>query len=233
MGDQRIDNLGSAVLSTVPGFRNLTIGASNVNALAVNYGACQAPLTFTNGLRSPKQPSASNGAARFQYAYNISDGVSYWVFANITFTATSAFATAQDALGNPYQQLTGATGTRLYSYLPTGQQLLSTITGLVNTGALFTGDQRFYPYTLLLGARRVFDEQRAVPGLRRHLVRHLAQRARARRPALWGQVNADVHQRVPGHDADCAVPVGGCGVLHPPCVPPAAADVLTSGVYEL
>ena len=62
--DARLDNFGSAFLSSVPGFLNVTVGASNINAFAVNYAACKAPLTFTNGLRSPTQPSTSNGAVR-------------------------------------------------------------------------------------------------------------------------------------------------------------------------
>ena len=152
----RIDNMGSAVLSNVAGFRNLTIGASNVNSLAANYGACQAPLTFTNGLRSPTQPSASNGAVRFQYSYFISDGATYSVLANLTLTAASAFATLQDSLGNPYQQLTNITGTRLYTHLPTGRQLLSTITKIYASNSYYGGDQRWYPYTLLASAPGVY-----------------------------------------------------------------------------
>ena len=155
-GDQRIDNMASAFLSNVPSFRNLTIGASNVNSLAANYATCQASITFTNGLRSPTQPSASNGAARFRFTYNISDGATYWVFANLTCTATSAFATTQDSLGNPYQTLTNITGTRLYTYLPTGQQLLSTVTGIFTPRYEQEGDQRFYPYTLLASAPGVY-----------------------------------------------------------------------------
>ena len=41
----RIDPLGSAFLSSVQGFTNVTIGASNINSLAANYGACQAPIS--------------------------------------------------------------------------------------------------------------------------------------------------------------------------------------------
>ena len=160
-GDQRIDNLGSAFLATVPSFRNLTIGASNVNALAANYATCKAPITFSNGLRSPTQPSASNGAARFRFTYNISDGATYTVFTNLTLTAASGFATTQDLLGNPYQQLTNATGTRLYTYLPTGQQLLSTVNGLYFEDYVFAGDQRWYPYTLLASAPGVYTTNTA------------------------------------------------------------------------
>ena len=41
----RIDSLGQAFLSTVPGFVNVTIGASNINSLAPNYAACTAPIS--------------------------------------------------------------------------------------------------------------------------------------------------------------------------------------------
>jgi hypothetical protein len=82
-------------------FSNVTLGAPNVNALAVQYATCQAPVSFTNGLRAPNQPSASNGFLRFNYSYTISGGVTYSMTANLTITTSSVFATAQDALGNP------------------------------------------------------------------------------------------------------------------------------------
>ena len=151
----RTDGLGSAFLSTVPGFLNVTIGASNINSLAANYGACQAPITFTNGLRAPTQPSASNGAVRVGFNYTVSDGVTYSVSGALVFTMSSAFATAQDALGNPYQVVTGVTGTRLYTYLPTNAQLTSTVSGL-SAAAYANADQRFYPYSLLASAPGVY-----------------------------------------------------------------------------
>jgi hypothetical protein len=155
-GASRIDGLGSAFLSSIPGFVNLTVGASNINALAVNYGTCQAPLSFTNGLRAPTQPSVSNGAQRFSYSYFISDGVSYSVQGNLVISTASAFATLHDQLGNPYQQVTNVTGTRLYTFLPTGQQLTSTVNGL-SLAAISYADQRFYPYSLLGSAPGVYS----------------------------------------------------------------------------
>ena len=144
---QSIDPLGSAFLSSMPGVLNSTIGAGNTNALAANYAACKAPITFSNGLRAPTQPRASNSAARYLFSYFISDGVRYSVMANLTLIASSAFATTQDLLGNPYQTLVNITGTRLYTYLLTGQQLQSTVTYLPSQP--YSGDQRFYPYSLL------------------------------------------------------------------------------------
>ena len=41
----RVDGLGSAFLSSVPGFLNVTIGAANINALAPNYATCTAPIS--------------------------------------------------------------------------------------------------------------------------------------------------------------------------------------------
>ena len=151
----RVDGLGSAFLSSVPGFTNITIGAANINALAANYGACQAPITFTNGLRPPTQPSASNGALRVAYSYAISDGTTYSVAGNLTITTASQFATLTDALGNPYQQVVNVTGTRVYTYLPTGAQVRSTVNGL-STAAYGNADQRFYPYSLLASAPGVY-----------------------------------------------------------------------------
>ena len=154
----RVDNAGTAFLSTVPGFRNLTIGASNINSLAINYAACKAPLTFTNGLRTPTQPSASNGAVRFLYSYNISDGATYSVYANLTITASSAFATTQDLLGNPYQTVTNITGIRVYTYLRTGARVVSTVRPYSFSSP---ADQRFYPYALLASAPGVYTQNTA------------------------------------------------------------------------
>ena len=151
----RADYLGQAFLSSIPGFLNLTIGASNVNALAASYATCRAPLTFTNGLRPPTQPSASNGALRFLYSYSVSDGLTYRVQAVLQLTAASAFATRTDALGNPYQVVTNVTGYRLYTYLATGQTVNSTVTGL-SSAASPAADQRWYPYTLLSSAPGVY-----------------------------------------------------------------------------
>jgi hypothetical protein len=156
----RIDPKGSAFLSNMPGFANITIGASNINALAINYPSCQAPLTFTNGLRQPTQPSASNGAVRFVFSYFISDGQSYSVQANLTITCSSAFATPQDPLGNPYQTIIGITGTRTYTYLPTMTTLYSSVTGLSNSFNPLVS-QRFYPYSLLSSSPGVYTTSTA------------------------------------------------------------------------
>ena len=163
-GVSRIDGLGSAWLSNVPGFVNATIGASNLNALAAQYATCSAPITFTNGLRAPILPSVFNGAVNFLFNYFVSDGATYSVTGNLTFTATSAFATTQDALGNPYQTITNITGTRTYTYLPLNQQVVSQVTGL--SSAVFPyADQRFYPYALLGSAPGVYSSMSVTPFL--------------------------------------------------------------------
>ena len=149
-GASRLDGVGQAFLSNVPGFSNITIPASNVNSLAANYAACQAPISFTNGLRAPTQPSASNGAVRFSYSYYITDGATYSVSCNLTVTTSSAFATQKDQLGNPYQTVLNVTGTRTYAFLSTGASLTSSVTGLTRSG-------RFYPYSLLASAPGVYS----------------------------------------------------------------------------
>jgi hypothetical protein len=152
----RVDPLGQAFLSSVPAFVNATIGASNINALAPSYATCQAPITFTNGLRPPTQPTVTNGALHFAYSYSISDGLSYRVQGNLTFSATSAFASSQDELGNPYQTLVNVSGTRLYTHLPSGLTVLSSVTGL-SASANGSASQRFYPYALLSSAPGVYS----------------------------------------------------------------------------
>jgi hypothetical protein len=122
VGSSLVDGLGHAFLSSVPGFKNVTIGASNINSIAANYAACQAPISFTNGLRAPTQPSSSNGAVRFSYSYSISDGATYRVVGNLTITTASAFANSHDLLGNPYQIVTNVTGICICTYWPTSTQ---------------------------------------------------------------------------------------------------------------
>ena len=154
-GSTSTDGTGEAFLSSVPGFSNTTIGASNVNSLAPIYSLCRGPIQFTNGLRQPTQPSASNGAVHFSYSYTISDGITYSVSTNLFITATSAFATAKDALGNPYQTITNITGSRVYTYVPTGATLSSRVT--FNTSAAGS----FYPYALLSAAPGVYTPNTA------------------------------------------------------------------------
>ena len=163
-GASVFDGQGQAYLSSVPGFVNITIGAANLNSLAVDYNACQATIGFTNGLRAPTQPSASNGAIHSIYTYTISDGASYSVSAILTLTSTSAFATTKDALGNPYQTVVGIVGNRTYTYLPTGATLVSAITGVVSTSSVSTApvpSLRFYPYALLSSAAGVYSTNTA------------------------------------------------------------------------
>ena len=152
----RIDSLGTAFLSTVAGFLNVTIGASNLNALAPDYSACAAPISFTNGLRPFTEPNAKNGALTVLYNYFLSDGLTYTIQGNLTLSMFSAFATTSDQLGNPYQTVINVTGSRLYTYLPTSETVLSKVTG-VSTGAYAFADQRFYPYALLSFAPGVYS----------------------------------------------------------------------------
>jgi hypothetical protein len=157
---QRVDGLGEAFLSTVPGFLNTTIGASNLNTLAVNYAQCQAPITFTNGLRTPTQPTSFNGAVHISYSYYVTDGVSYSVTGNLTITTASAFASIADQLGNPYQTVIQVTGTRTYRHFASSSTLVSNITGLSRVSSPNV-DQRFYPYSLLASSPGVYTTNTA------------------------------------------------------------------------
>ena len=142
------DPVGQAFSSTVPGFVNVTLGASNANAMSVSYGACQAGITFSNGLQRPVEPSPFNGAALFHYSYRISDGATYQLSVNLTVSTSSAFATTVDQLGNPYLSIVNVTGTRLYQHIPTGTELRSTVVGLSKIGSN-ASPPSFYPYSLL------------------------------------------------------------------------------------
>ena len=151
----RIDGAAEAVLSSIPGFSNITIGPSNFNALAVNLATCRAPITFTNGLRSPIEAVAANSRQTFYYQYSVSDGVTYRVQGNLTISATTQFATTFDQLGNPYLTIANVTGTRRYTYLPSGQSLVSVVSG-ISTAVNALADQRFYPFSLLVAAPNVY-----------------------------------------------------------------------------
>ena len=123
-GATRTDQFGQSYSSSIPGFTSVSIGASNLNSLAVQPATCQAPISFTNGLRPPTQPSVSNGATNPTFSYTISDGLTYSIQANLSLTAQSAFASTKDMLGNPYQSVINIQGTRTYTYLPTGATLV-------------------------------------------------------------------------------------------------------------
>ena len=162
-GSSIIDGQGSAFLSNIPGFLNQTIAASNINSLAVNYAQCRAPISFTNGLRAPFQPSAQNGAKTVSYSYFISDGATYAVSTTLTLTTDSAFANSRDELGNNYQTVLAITGRRIYTYLVadigSGPELVSTVTGIVNVSSTANphADQHFFPYALLSAAPGVYN----------------------------------------------------------------------------
>ena len=154
-GGGRVDPIGQAYLSTLPCFLQRTIPASNVNNIAVKYATCQAPITFSNGLRPPTQPSYYNGAQSIRYSYTISDDDSYIVQTDLVLTLSSAFATSRDQLGNPYQTVVNATGTRVYTYLNTSNTITSVVTGL-SSAQSGVPSQRFYPYALLSSAPGVY-----------------------------------------------------------------------------
>ena len=151
-----LDPFGTAFLSSVGGFCDVSISAANINSLAVLTSSCQAPLTFNNGLLAPTEPSSGNGASLFSFAYTISDGVSYVVTTALTIATSSPFATHRDALGNPYQTVINVTGTRTYTHMATGAQLISIVTG-PTTSTLLTPSQRFYPYALLASPPGVYS----------------------------------------------------------------------------
>ena len=158
-GSAILDGLSQAYLSSLPGFSNTSIGASSINSLAPNYQLCSAPIGFTNGLRSPTQPSVANGGLHVYYSYSISDGVTYSVQTNLSITTNSPFATTQDMLGNPYQTVVSITGSRTYTLLPYGITLMSAIVGIANSSASATphADQRFSPYAFLASAPGVYQ----------------------------------------------------------------------------
>ena len=160
-----IDPNAQAYLSSIPGFANTTIAASNVNALAVRYSECQAPITFTNGLRAPLQPSASNSALLYNYGYTITDGETYSVTTNFTLTMSSEFAVSQDSLGNPYQTVIGIVGVRNYTNVTSGVVTTQNVTGLApdsfpttgHDGFPLTPDNTFYPYALVGSAPGMYS----------------------------------------------------------------------------
>ena len=152
LGSYLLDPLGQAAVSTIPGFRNTSIGASNLNALAADYNQCTAPIAFTNGLRSPTEAVAANSAGQYRFNYTISDGLTYRVSASLLISCSTNFATTLDQLGNPYQIVVNITGTRVYTNLSSGAISSAQVVGLANTSYA----QRFYPYSLLAAQPGVY-----------------------------------------------------------------------------
>ena len=142
----RIDPQGSAFLSAVSGFENVTIGPSNINYLEVQPATCRAPITGNNGGRTPVSPTTSNAFTFIAYTYFVSDGATYTISGNLTLTTTGPLAVKTDPLGNQYQTIVAISGTRTYVYLPTKQTIVSFVTGLSSQAG---ASQRFYPYALL------------------------------------------------------------------------------------
>ena len=157
----RLDPFGQGYVSSIPGFLNTTISASNINSLAADYDACRAPITFVNGLRTPTQPSTSSSAAMFNYSYTVSDGVTYSVTANLTFIASEQFAVTQDSLGNPVQSLANVTGTRVCTNLTSGSTEIHAVTGLqpnvFGGGYTYYFNNTFYPYSLIASGPGVYS----------------------------------------------------------------------------
>ena len=122
--------------------------------MSLPFPSLSLPLSVTNGLRAPTQPSVSNGGTRISYSYFISDGSTFSVQGSLVLSASTAFATTRDLLGNPYQTVTAVSGTRVYTYIPTGGVVTSTVTAIAAVG---TADQRFYPYALLAAAPGVYS----------------------------------------------------------------------------
>ena len=153
------DPQAQVYLSSIPGFVNTTIPPSNVNSLAVDYAACRAPITFTNGLRAPTQPSASNSARRYLYNYTVSDGGTYSISSSLTLTMSSPFASSVDLLGSPYQQVVDVSGTRVFTNPTTGELTVQKVTGLApkvpNPSLAYLNS--FYPYALLSSAPGVYS----------------------------------------------------------------------------
>ena len=119
-----------------------------------------APITFTNGLRVPTQPSASSSALTFSYNYSITDASTYQVYTSLHITASTAFATREDQLHNVYQTCVNITGTRAYTYLPSLPNATTLTTQVVGL-AVTSHPQRFYPYTLLSSSPGVYSANTA------------------------------------------------------------------------
>ena len=160
-GSAVFDAQGQAVVSSVPGVLNATIGAADVNGLSPFYPTCQAPITFTNGLRSSVEPAIVNSPIALRFIYTISDSSTYSVTANLSIHTVSQFSNLRDQLGNEYQTVATVTGVRVYTNLLTGATVSSTVqtvaANVSNTTMPGHGDQRFYPYSYLTSAPGVYS----------------------------------------------------------------------------
>lgn len=124
-------------------FTNITIDPSlpNGGRGIVDPDACSAAITNTNGLQSA--PASTTVPATYHYNYFITDGATYSVVANLSFTMDSSTASV-DLLGDYYQTITAIGGSRTYNYFPTSYTTTATVTGISSTPSF--PDQRFYPF---------------------------------------------------------------------------------------
>ena len=141
--EERIDLTGSAFASNVPGFTNTSIPASDINNVAVKVSQCQAVINEFNGIVSYVRPVPyQNVGPLYNYSYYITDGTTYSVAVNLLITAS----TLTNLLTTPAQIIYNATGLRTYVYLPTGETLVSSVSGL--STALPGPSQHWYPLAL-------------------------------------------------------------------------------------
>ena len=143
----QLDPASQAWVATgLPGFVNRVIAPSaNHNSQNVNYSLCTAAISRTNGKVTPVTPTAANTATLFHYSYFISDNATYSVNTSLAVSASSTLFV--DELGNTYQNITAVSGTRIYTYLPTGATVTSSVTGL--SASAGTPSQRWYPFAYL------------------------------------------------------------------------------------
>ena len=149
----RIDPLGQAWLSPYPGFVNQSIPAANINAPVIDLVNCKAPIDSRNGGAIPGYGYAPS----FTYQYTIGDGSTWEAVTIMKVTASKDLYV--DELGNQYQTIADVTGTRKYTWLPTGMGSTSAIPAIdTNYDA---PSQRWYPFALTQAATGVYNTSTA------------------------------------------------------------------------
>ena len=143
------DPAGTVICSNAPGFTAYTYNAATPRNMAgsTNMADCAGTAYNTN------VPAAYSrtGLRSYNLAYTVTDGVTY--SSSVAATLYTDGTVNYDSLGNVYYNAISATGTRSYTYLPTGAVSVQSITSLmaqniVSTSnlAYITNNNRLYPY---------------------------------------------------------------------------------------
>ena len=181
-----IDNTSISITSSVPGFTAISpVGCPFVNPNCGHFdtSACTSTIDSGNGGILPPTSTTLVRANRTSYGYSyfLGDGATYSVSASLTLAINQSLGFRTTQLGDYYLTVDAITGTRTYDF-PLGTVLTQSVASGVSQSAYANADQSLYPFAYVQQTNVYPSASKgAVPGLRRHRVRRLAQHLPGRR----------------------------------------------------